>query len=134
MSAAALPPLFAAFADLPDPRIERTKQHRLLDIVAIAICAVVSGADSFTEMADYGRAKEVWLRTFLALPNGIPSHDTFGRVFGLLDPVRFEQCFLSWVQQSLAPLSGQQIAIDGKTLRRSHDRGTGKSPLHLLSA
>lgn len=134
MSGDPLPAFHAVFADLPDPRIDRTKAHALLDIVAIAVCAVISGADSFTEIADYGRAKEPWLRTFLALPNGIPSHDTFGRVFALLDPVRFEQCFLSWVRQSLEPLSPQQIAVDGKTLRRSHDRGNGQGPLHLISA
>src|SRR5436190_16686327 len=81
VDAATLPDLIAVFDDLPDPRIDRTKQHHLLDIVTIAICAVLSGADSFVEIATYGRAKEGWLRTFLTLPHGIPSHDTFGRVF-----------------------------------------------------
>jgi predicted transposase YbfD/YdcC len=128
----ALPDLIAVFDDLPDPRVDRTKQHRLIDIVTIAICAVLSGADSFVEIATYGRAKEAWLRTFLTVPNGIPSHDTFGRVFAALDPAAVEQRFLTWVQTVLAPAAEQVIAVDGKTLRRSHDRGQGA--LHLISA
>lgn len=131
---AALPDLIAVFDDLPDPRIDRTKQHRLIDIVTIAICAVLSGADSFVEIATYGRAKEAWLRTVLTLPNGIPSHDTFGRVFAALDPAAVEQRFLSWVQTALAPAAEQVIAVDGKSLRRSHNRGQGQSALHLISA
>jgi predicted transposase YbfD/YdcC len=134
MSEEALPAWCAVFAELPDPRIDRTKAHSLLDILTIAVCAVLSGADSFTEMADYGRAKEGWLRTFLALPNGIPSHDTFGRVFALLDPVQLEQCFARWAQQGLGVGDTPHIACDGKTLRRTHDRGKGKSALHLISA
>jgi predicted transposase YbfD/YdcC len=134
MSQDALPAWCAVFADLPDPRIDRTKAHSLLDILTIAVCAMLSGADTFTEMADYGRAKEEWLRTFLALPNGIPSHDTFGRVFALLDPSQLERCFQRWTQQGLGVESEPHIACDGKTLRRSHDRGKGKSALHLISA
>jgi predicted transposase YbfD/YdcC len=129
-----LPDLVAVFDDLPDPRIDRTKQHRLIDIVTIAICAVLSGADSFVEIATYGRAKEAWLRTVLALPHGIPSHDTFGRVFAALDPTAVEQRFLGWVQTALVPPPEQVIAVDGKSLRRSHDRGQGQRPLHLISA
>jgi predicted transposase YbfD/YdcC len=134
MDVSAVPDLIAVFDDLPDPRIDRTKHHRLIDIVTIAICAVLSGADSFVEIATYGRAKEPWLRTFLALPNGIPSHDTFGRVFAALDPAAIEQRFLAWVQTALAPAPDQVIAVDGKSLRRSHDRGQGQSALHLISA
>jgi predicted transposase YbfD/YdcC len=129
-----LPEFIALFADLPDPRIDRTKQHRLLDIVTIALLAVVSGADSWVDIAVYGRSKEGWLRTFLALPNGIPSHDTFGRVFALLDPAAFEQRFLQWVRQVVCPAAEPVIAVDGKTVRRSHDRSRGKGPLHLLNA
>jgi predicted transposase YbfD/YdcC len=129
------------FADLPDPRIDRGKRHELLDVVTIALCAVICGANTWVGVAEFGRSKEAWLRTFLALPNGIPSHDTFGRVFAALDPVAFETAFLGWVQAlaaATAPVSsgavGPVVAIDGKTLRRSHDRVNGRGPLHLVSA
>lgn len=122
------------FGNLPDPRIERRKQHRLLDIVAIAVCAVIAGADGWTEIEQFGRAKEQWFRTFLPLPNGIPSHDTFGRVFARLDPQAFQKSFLEWVQAVNALTQGQIVAVDGKTLRRSHDRTLGKGAIHMVSA
>ena len=122
------------FADLPDPRIDRTKRHGLLDIVTIALCAVICGADSWVDVALFGHAKEAWLRTFLALPNGIPSHDTFGRVFARLDPQQFERCFLRWVQTVIRHADGEIVAVDGKVLRRSHDQGAGKAALDLVSA
>lgn len=122
------------FAALDDPRIERTKRHQLLDIITIALCAVICGAESWVEMEQFGRAKQRWLTQFLPLANGIPSHDTFGRVFARLDPGQFEQCFLSWVQTLASRSAGQVVAIDGKTLRRSHDRTNGKAALHLVSA
>jgi predicted transposase YbfD/YdcC len=124
----------AHFADLPDPRVDRCKRHDLGDVVTIALCAVLCGADTWVDVAEFGRSKEVWLRTFLALPNGIPSHDTFGRVFAALDPTAFETAFLGWVQALAAAATGQVVAIDGKTLRGSHDRANGKGPLHLVSA
>jgi predicted transposase YbfD/YdcC len=126
--------LLTHFAVLPDPRIDRTKRHELLDIITIAICAVLCGADSWVDVEVFGQAKLAWLRTFLALPNGIPSHDTFGRVFAALDPQQFEQCFLSWVHAVMTHTAGEVVALDGKTLRRSHDRGAGQGPLHLVSA
>lgn len=122
------------FGALPDPRVARAKRHDLLDIVGLALCAVLCGADTWVDIERFGRAKADWLRTFLALPNGIPSHDTFGRVFAALDPVAFETAFLGWVRELVATARGQVIAIDGKTLRRSHDRSHGAGPLHLVSA
>jgi predicted transposase YbfD/YdcC len=122
------------FNDLEDPRMERTKHHQLLDIIAIAICGVICGADSWVDLELFGRSKEEWLKRFLSLPNGIPSHDTFGRVFALLDPAKFAQCFTSWVKAVSQLTQGQVIAIDGKALRRSHDRANGKSAIHMVSA
>lgn len=122
------------FSDLEDPRIDRTKHHRLLDIIAIAICGVICGADNWVDLELFGRSKEEWLKRFLSLPNGIPSHDTFGRVFARLDPEQFAQCFTSWVKAVSQLTQGQVVAIDGKTLRRSHDRSNGKSAIHVVSA
>ena len=131
------------FATLTDPRAARGREHRLIDILTITLCAVICGADDWVAVATYGETKEAWLRTFLALPHGIPSHDTFGRVFRLLDPDELRRCFLAWVQAVVGAAAvggetgslGQQVvAVDGKTLRRSHDRGAGKGPLHLVSA
>jgi predicted transposase YbfD/YdcC len=122
------------FAALPDPRIERTKRHHLLDIVTIAVCAVVCGADTWVAIEQFGQRKRAFLARFLTLPHGIPAHDTFGRVFAALDPAAFETCFLAWVRATVRATAGQVVAIDGKTLRRSHDRTDGKGPLHLVSA
>jgi predicted transposase YbfD/YdcC len=124
----------AHFAPLPDPRADRGQDHLLLDIVTVALCAVLCGADGWVAVETFGRAKERWLRTFLALPGGIPSHDTFGRVFARLDPAEFRRCFLSWVRAVAPDTVGQVVALDGKTLRRSHDRANGQAALHLVSA
>jgi predicted transposase YbfD/YdcC len=126
--------LRAHFAALPDPRVARTRRHALLDVVTLAVCAIVCAADTWVDVERWGKAKRPWLRTWLDLPHGIPSHDTFGRVFGALDPVAFEACFLGWVRALAAAADGQVVAIDGKTLRRSHDRVAGRNPLHLVSA
>lgn len=122
------------FASLTDPRVDRTKDHQLLDILAIAICAIICGANSWTDIALFGQRRQPWLQTFLALPNGIPSHDTFGRVFAALDPVQFEACFLRWIQALRGRLPGQVVAIDGKQLRRSHDWSAGRGAIHMVSA
>ena len=129
-----LGPLATSFATLTDPRVDRTKEHLLLDIVLIAICAVVCGADGWVEVAEFGETKQEWFSRFLQLPNGIPSHDTFGRVFAALDATEFQRCFLEWVQAVHVLTAGQVIAIDGKTLRRSHDKRHGKAALHIVSA
>jgi predicted transposase YbfD/YdcC len=121
-----------AFADLPEPRVHENKiRHKLLDIVAITVCAVMSGVDEWWFVADYGRVKEPWLRQFLELPSGIPSHDTFSRVFSLIDPEAFTACFVSWVQSMATTTEGRIVPIDGKTLRASNG---GDGPLHLVSA
>jgi predicted transposase YbfD/YdcC len=122
------------FGELEDPRSDHTRRHLLVDIIVITICAVVGGADDFEAIAEFGAAKEAWLRTFLALPNGIPSHDTFWRVFRALDPGQFEHCFREWVAAVNELHPGQVIAIDGKTVRRSHDRCLGHEPIQLVSA
>src|SRR5512143_1119808 len=122
------------FADLTDPRVERTRLHELLDIVAIAICAVIAGAETWEHSEQFARAKLSWLKTFLALPNGVPSHDTIARVFARLDPDEFQRCFLGWVATLQEATDRRVIALDGKTLRRSFDRAKGKSALHLVHA
>jgi predicted transposase YbfD/YdcC len=122
------------FSALEDPRVERTKLHPLLSIVTIAICAVIAGAESWDDIEEFGEVKAAWFATFLDLPHGIPSHDTFNRVFAALDPVQFRACFLHWMEAGAEVLPTQVIAIDGKTVRRSHDRGSGKAAIHLVSA
>jgi predicted transposase YbfD/YdcC len=122
------------FADLEDPRIDRTKLHKLFDIIVVAICAVICGADSWVEIEEFGNAKIDWFRTFLELPNGIPSHDTFGRVFALLDPDQFRCSFVSWIQAISRITDGEIVAFDGKTLRRSHDNRLGKAAIQMVSA
>jgi predicted transposase YbfD/YdcC len=122
------------FADLADPRLDRTRYHELMDIIVIAICATICGAEGWVDIANYGIAKQEWLQTFLALPNGIPSHDTFRRVFCLLDPTSFLVCWQRWIDVLSTGLGLKRIAIDGKVARRSFDRATGKAALHLVSA
>lgn len=129
------------FVDLVDPRVRRARRHDLLDIVTIAVCAVLGGADTFVDIAHWGHAKRDWLEDWLVLPNGIPSHDTFGRVFARLDPDQFQQGFLRLVQETVAVAPAEAtagyrpvVALDGKTVRRSGDRRTAQAPLHVLSA
>lgn len=122
------------FGDLKDPRDERGKEHLLLDIITIAICAVICGAESWVDIEFYGQSKQTWLSTFLKLPNGMPSHDTFGRVFARLAPEAMQQCFLSWIRAISALNAGAVIAIDGKTVRHSYDNANGKGAIHMVSA
>ncbi len=128
------PSILTYFAALEDPRIERTKEHQLLDIVAIAICAVICGAESWVDIEAYGQAKQDWLRQFLLLPGGIPSHDTFARVFARLDPEQLQQCFLNWISAISQLTDGEVVAIDGKQLRHSYDKGANKGAIHMVSA
>jgi predicted transposase YbfD/YdcC len=126
--------LIESFWDLPDPRVERCREHQLIDIVIISICAVIAGGEGFTDMEEFGRAKEEWLREFLELPNGIPSHDTFGRVWARIKPEEFERRFRQWVQGVVEVSQGEVVGIDGKTLRRSYDRAGGRAAIQLVSA
>jgi predicted transposase YbfD/YdcC len=119
---------------LPDPRCRRGRRHRLDELVIIAILAVICCTDNWQEVAQFAWAKRKWLKTFLELPHGIPSHDTFGRVFAALEPEAFERCFLAWIQALAQGRPGELIAIDGKTLRRSFDRASGKAAIHMISA
>src|SRR5271165_5409319 len=122
------------FADLPDPR-GVNKVHKLLDMIVIAVMAVICGADGWSEVALFGRCKHQWLATFLELPNGIPSHDTFGRVFARLDPDAFERCFLAWMSTLVELSGGRLVAIDGKSIRRSFEHAWDKSSMaHMVSA
>lgn len=125
---------FAHFSIIPDPRVERTKKHKLIDILFIGVCTIICGGEDFTDMEEFGEAKEEWLRKFLELPHGIPSHDTFGRVFSRLDPRAFGECLLRWSAALHEATRGEVIALDGKTLRHSFDGATGQAALHLVSA
>ena len=122
------------FAQMSDPRVERTRRHKLIDIITIAICAVICGADTWVDIESYGQAKVKWLKTFLELPNGIPSHDTFARVFAQLNPEQFQNCFVNWMKSISNILQGEVVAIDGKTLRHSYDTESGKGAIHMVSA
>ena len=122
------------FDELEDPRMDRTKRHELDDILFITLCAVICGADSWYQVELFGNAKLDWLQTFLALPNGIPSHDTFGRVFSQLDPHQLERCFQRWMATLASISRGDLVAIDGKTIRHSFDKANDKAPIHMVSA
>jgi predicted transposase YbfD/YdcC len=122
------------FSMVRDPRREHQRFHPLWDIIAITICAVIGGADGWPDVEEYGRCKQEWLESFLELPFGIPSHDTFARVFALLDPLAFQEGFRNWVQALVEATEGRVVAIDGKTLRHSFDKAKGKGALHLVGA
>jgi predicted transposase YbfD/YdcC len=122
------------FAQLPDPRVAHRTHHPLLSIITIALCAVIAGADSWDTIAAFGEIRQTWFASFLELPHGIPSHDTFNRVFAALDPAAFRAAFAAWMQAITGVLPAQVIALDGKTLRGSHDRTLGRSAIHMVSA
>ena len=124
--------LLAVLEELPDPRVARSREHELSDLLVIAVCALLVGGESFYDMADFGQAREAWLRTFLRLPNGIPSHDTFNRLFQALDPGAFAEAFATWTQGLRAGRGPEVVALDGKAARRAVD--AGRSPRHLVSA
>lgn len=125
--------VFTPFEDLTDPRIERTRIHNLFELVVVALCGTIAGADSWADIERFGKQRLSWLRTFLKLTDGIASHDTFGRVFARLDPAELVGCIQQWLEE-IGREIGSHIAIDGKTLRGSFDKAAGKNPLHLVSA
>lgn len=122
------------FGKVSDPRVDRTKDHKLIDIIAIAICAVICGAEGWVDVEVFGNSKLAWLKTFLELPNGIPSHDTFGRVFSMMDAQEFQTAFFEWVRAVNALIRGQIVNIDGKCLRGSNDQRLGKRAITMVSA
>ena len=122
------------FSDIKDPRVERHKRHKLIDIITITICAVISGIEHWTEIQSYGETKYKWFKQFLALPHGVPSHDTFSRVFQALNPEELQRCFLNWTQSVFQISKGEIIPIDGKTLRHSYDTAEDKKAIHMVSA
>lgn len=125
--------VFSPFEKLTDPRVKRTRQHELFDLVVVALCATLAGSDTWADIERFGNERLEWLRTFLPLENGIASHDTFGRVFSRLDPARLLACLQQWLDD-IGHEIGKHIAIDGKALRRSFDKAADKNPLHLVSA
>lgn len=127
--------LVQLFRDIPDPRMVGKISHKLHDILVITVCAVICGLEHWTQIEDYGKAHEAWFRTFLDLPNGIPSHDTFGKVLAALDPEAFERRIQQWIHALFdSATEGKHIAIDGKTLRRSFDHASGKAAIHMINA
>lgn len=122
------------FMLIPDPRAKRTRDHELPQLLFIALAAILSGADGWTQVEQFGKASRAWLETFLDLPNGIPSHDTFGRVFAALDPNALETALRAFVRDFAGESAGKHIAIDGKTLRHSFDRAAERSAIHMVSA
>lgn len=126
--------LIECFEKLNDPRVEGRCDHKLVDIIVIAVCASITGAGGWVEVETFGNSKEAWLRTFLELPFGIPSHDTFGRFFAALDAEEFQKQFARWVEGVFQVTEGQGVAVDGKTVRRSHAKGIGKVAIHMVSA
>ena len=126
--------LAESFSQIDDPRSDSGKRHDLMDIISIAVCAVICGAEGWADVELFGRSKYDWLKRFLKLTNGIPSHDTFGRVFARIDATQFQRCFVDWVKGVSELTRGEVIAIDGKTLRRSHDRSSSKAAIHMVSA
>lgn len=126
--------LLKHFGELKDHRVERTKKHQFTDILVIAILAIIAGAQGWEDIENYGISKKTWLEEFLELPNGIPSDDTFRRVFQFIDPEALNRCFFGWVETLVNSMGGEVIPIDGKIIRGSYDRNRGQSALHVVSA
>jgi predicted transposase YbfD/YdcC len=128
------PSLADCFGEISDPRVEGRCEHLLIEVIIMAICAILTGAESWVEVETFGTLKESWLKKFLKLPGGIPSHDTFGRIFAALDAEAFQKSFARWVEGVFRVTAGQVVAIDGKTVRHSYDKTLGKAAIHMVSA
>ena len=126
--------LIEHFSSLEDPRIDRNKSHALLDIIVLAICAVASGADGWEAIEEFGKDKLQWLRQYIPLNNGVPSHDCISYVLTRVSPPQFRECFMSWTQSVMQQTGGEVIAVDGKTAKGSRDRKHNRNPLHMVSA
>ena len=122
------------FSKLEDPRVDRNKKHELIDVIVLCVCAVVSGAEGWSDIEEFGRTKLEWLRRYVPLVNGIPVDDTIARIISALSVSGFQECFMSWMEDVVKLSGGEIIAVDGKTQRRSHDRRRGVKALHMVSA
>lgn len=130
-----MPPCFVDyFSKLPDPRIERNQRHALMDILVLTVCAIISGAEGWEDIADFGHSQLNWLRRFIPLKNGVPSHDCIAYVISRLSPKGFQDCFIRWTKSVYTQTGGELICMDGKTARGSRDRKNNKNPLHMVSA
>jgi predicted transposase YbfD/YdcC len=127
-------PIITCFSSLEDPRVMGRTKHKLVDIIVISICAIICGAKCWNQIAVFGELRKGWFETFLELPNGIPSKYTFGRVFALIEPSHLQECFIAWTKEVSKISSGEIVAIDGKTLRKSFHKDAGKEPLHIVNA
>lgn len=134
MSQCPIASIEACFGEMEDPRVTGRSRYPLIEIITIAICAVIAGAETWTDIETFGESKKDWLKGFLELEHGIPSHDTFGDVFSALDGEAFQLCFIRWVEGVFTVTKGQVVSIDGKTARRSHDKSIGKDAIHMVSA
>jgi predicted transposase YbfD/YdcC len=126
--------LLSHFVSISDPRRNCGKLHRLEKILTLTVLAIIAGGESWVDIEEFGKCHEEWLSTFMELENGIPSHDTIGRIFSILDPDEFQKCFISWVETLRKPFAREIVSVDGKTLRRSFDKANGKLPFHIVSA
>jgi hypothetical protein len=129
-----MPDLLSCFSSLSDPGVKRTQLHNFQDVLLLVLCGVIAGCDDWTAIEAYGKAKLDFLKGFLQLENGIPSHDTLGDIFAKIDPQAFEQCFLKWTLGVCQLFDGEVVSIDGKQLPGSYDKASKKAPIHMVSA
>jgi len=134
MSENPIPSIETCFGDIEDPRVSGRCWYPLIEVISIAICGAIAGAETWVDIETFGTSKQEWLRQFLELKHGIPSHDTFGDIFTVIDGDEFQRSFMRWVEDIFTITEGQVVSIDGKTARRSHDKAIGKDAIHVVSA